>query len=360
MEMQLFQRYRLLTVLMLIWSNLILAQSPDLDEVVVSAKRPGPELWRVFKEMPDGQTHDMWVLGSVSPLPRRIKWESGIVEEKIRTADAVLMPPSARLDIKVGIFSGLLLLPKALSARKNPDKQTLQQILTADVYKRWLVAKQQYLGRGRSIDRKRPLFAARKLFERALSKSRLQTDELVFNLVSKTAKRHKRPLERPVVKFEITDAKAMVNEISTTSFQDDTCFEQTLQFVEKDLEPAKARAKAWADGDLKALQLLPLTEFRRECRAAVLSSDVMAKRGVSNIEEKISEEWLQSAEKMLLQNKQTFALLPMRSVMDADGLLQQLVARGYQIELPKELRVETLSAEKSDTPSAIVSEVKSK
>jgi hypothetical protein len=325
-----------------------------MDEVLVTSKRPGPELWRVYKQMPDGQTHELWILGSITPLPRKMRWESGVVEEKIRTADAVLMPPSMAVEFKVGILSGLMLLPKAISTRKNPDNQTLQEIIAPEVYSRWLVAKQQYMGRSRSVERKRPLIASNQLFERALRKSGLEEKDLVLRLVRKSAKRFKRTVENPVVRYEITDTKALVNELKTTPFQDEACFDQTLHFVESDLQTAKHRAKAWADGDLLALQLLPLTEFRAACRQALASSDVLKKRGITDVENKLSTQWLLAAEKMLEQHKSTFALLPMRAVMEKNGLVQQLVARGYRLELPKELRKAQPPAEKVDALSAVV------
>ena len=39
----------------------------DLDTMVVSGVQPGPGLWKVRK----GE-HTLWILGTVSPLPRRM------------------------------------------------------------------------------------------------------------------------------------------------------------------------------------------------------------------------------------------------------------------------------------------------
>jgi TraB/PrgY/gumN family len=319
----------------------------SLDEVVVSAPRPGPELWRVYREMADGQVHEMWVLGAITPVIRKMKWESGIVEEKIRVADVVLMPTNVKMDVKVGFFSGLLLIPKALSVKKNPGKQTLQQLLPPEVYARWLVAKQQYLGRSRSSERLRPALAASKLYERALKKNGLIGENIALQLVRKTAKRHKRPIEAPTLDFVITDAKDMLNELQTTSFADGECFEQTLQFVERDLSAVKQRAGAWANGDLLALKALPLTEFRSACINAFLSSEVLMKRGFTDLDAKRRAIWLEAAEKTINTHANSFALLPMREMLDEQGMLAALAKRGFQIQPPKELRAAV--AEKADS-----------
>jgi TraB/PrgY/gumN family len=336
------------------------AQDADtsLDEVVVSAPRPGPELWRVYKEMADGQVHEMWVLGAITPVIRRMKWESGIVEEKIRTADVVLMPTNIKMDVKVGFFSGLLLIPKALSVKKNPGKQTLQQLMPAEVYARWLVTKQQYLGRSRSSERLRPALAASKLYERALKKNGLVGENIALALVRKTAKRHKRTIEAPSLDLVITDAKAMLNEVQTTRFADGECFEQTLQFVERDLSAAKTRASAWANGDLLALKALPLTEFRSACINAFLSSEMAIKRGFTDLDAKRRAIWLAAAEKTINTHANSFALLPMREMLDDQGMLAALAERGFQIEPPKELReVVTEKVESQAAQSAVDKQV---
>src|SRR5262249_39937863 len=51
-------------------------QSPDaVDEIVVSGEQPGPGLWKVTKG-----DHVLWILGTLTPLPKRMTWRSGEIE----------------------------------------------------------------------------------------------------------------------------------------------------------------------------------------------------------------------------------------------------------------------------------------
>src|SRR3546814_5613268 len=50
----------------------------DMDAVVVSGVLPGPRMWRVSKG-----DNDLYILGTLSPLPKRMEWMSREVEDTI-------------------------------------------------------------------------------------------------------------------------------------------------------------------------------------------------------------------------------------------------------------------------------------
>ena len=103
------------------------AEPRVLETVVVSGVQPGPGLWRVSK---DG--HTMWILGTLSPLPKRMTWESGEVWRKIEQSGEVVMPAGAELTVDGGPLRGLFLLPSLLKARNNPGKQPLKEVVPPD------------------------------------------------------------------------------------------------------------------------------------------------------------------------------------------------------------------------------------
>src|SRR5690348_12132082 len=114
---------------------------PLLAPVVVSGVVPGPGLWKVSKG-----DHVLWVLGTLSPLPGHIQWESHEVAQVLAQSKQVLLEPKIKLKADVGFFGKLFLLPTAYGARKNPDGKTLDQVMDAPTYARWLALKQKYLG----------------------------------------------------------------------------------------------------------------------------------------------------------------------------------------------------------------------
>ncbi len=113
----------------------------DLEAMVVRGVQPGPGLWKVSKG-----DHVLWILGTVSPLPKRLQWQSAEVETIIGQSQQVLMAPTVQIDADMGFFGKLTLLPSAMKAMKNEDGRELRELLPADLYARWSVAKARYLG----------------------------------------------------------------------------------------------------------------------------------------------------------------------------------------------------------------------
>src|SRR6185312_1379732 len=66
----------------------------DLPAVLVTGVQPGPGMWRVSR---DG--HELWILGTLSPLPRGMTWQSREVESVIASAQEILLPPSVKLKV---------------------------------------------------------------------------------------------------------------------------------------------------------------------------------------------------------------------------------------------------------------------
>jgi hypothetical protein len=301
----------------------------DLPAVVVSGVQPGPGLWKVSK----GE-HVMWVLGTLSPLPRGMQWRSQEVEKMIGASQQVLLAPSVKLKADVGFFGKLFLLPSAYGARKNADGQTLQQVLPPPVYARWQVLKQKYIGDERGIERWRPLFAAQELYRKALKANGLSRSGGVGSKVEALAKRYGVPEVSADYPVLIEHPRAAIKAFRQAAPHDITCFIRTLDSVEHDLPAMTARANAWATGDLPALRELPDSDRRDACVAALTGAGFAQTLGLDDVPAKQRAVWLAAARKALAANAQTFALLPMDELLKPDGYLAALQAEGYRIDAP--------------------------
>jgi uncharacterized protein YbaP (TraB family) len=311
-----------------------LAPTRTLDTVVVSGKQPGPGFWRVSK---DGR--ELWLLGTVSPLPKRMQWSTDEVEAAIAQSQAVLLPPRAEIRANAAL-GGLFLLPSLLKARNNPDKQTLEQLLPAADYARWLRLKQRYLGRDRGVEKRRPILAAGKLYEEALDESDLSGKNLAAKVAERAAKRHDVTLVTPSVELVIEDPKSAIKDFSGSSLDDVECFRRSLDRVESDLDRMKLRANAWALGEIGILRSLPLTDTAESCLAALMQNRVAQRLGLDDLRAKVENTWLDAAETALRSHQRSFGLLPMDQLLRDDGLLARLVARGYTVQAPAETRTD--------------------
>lgn len=301
------------------------------ETVVVTGDQPGPGLWLVRK---DG--HDLWILGTLSPLPAGMQWQSAQVEALIADAQEVIRPPVVSLDVKAGFFRKLTLLPSLLGARKNPDGRTLEQVVSPQSYARWKALKPRYIGSDGGVEKWRPLFAAQELYKEAMKKSSLDNAKSVWPTINKAIETHHPNVT--VVKEEIvvTDPKALLKEFARTTLDDLACFDNTMTRIETDLDAMRLRANAWATGDMAALQSLPPPYQWEACSDAITEAGIGKRLGFGDAQKKVQAKWLAAAEAALEKNTMTFATLSLGDMLGAHGYLAKLKARGYTVMAPDE------------------------
>jgi uncharacterized protein YbaP (TraB family) len=301
--------------------------SGTIEEVTVSGEQSGPGLWKISK---DG--HVMWVLGTLQPLPKKMVWRSQSVEAAIAESQELLTVP--KVDAGIGFFQGITLWPSMLGARNNPDGAKLHEVLPPDLYARWLPLKARYIGRDDGIEKWRPIFAAGELYEQAISKSALTTQSDVLPVVKKIAKRHKVKLIEPTLEIEIDKPRQAIKQFKASSLQDIACFTTTLERLETDLDAMRARANAWAVGDVDTLRRLPYPDQFGTCGSAILNSPVVQDRGLQDVFQRVESLWLELAQSALARNEVTFAVLPISQLLRANGYIAKLQARGYDVTPP--------------------------
>ncbi|MDQ2702630.1 MAG: TraB/GumN family protein [Pseudomonadota bacterium] len=302
----------------------------DVAPVVVSGELPGPGLWKVSK----GE-HVLWILGTQAPLPRRMQWHSEDVDEALAASQELIHAPVMGVTFEAGgFFKSLFLIPKVYGARKNPGDATLQDILPAGLYARWLPLRERYLGRGRKAEGMRPVFAAGELWSEALDEEGLVEGGIVGPVLERAVKAHGLRETRPQWILKITDAKAVLAEVEHANLDDVDCLEATIRELELGPERLRQRANAWASGDMAALRALPDAGRRSACSDAVMESPALRKRGGEGIDERMETLWLEAAEKALARNTSTFALLPISNLLSDDGYLARLAERGYAVVPP--------------------------
>lgn len=319
---------------------------PLLAPVVVSGAVSGPGLWKVSK---DG--HVLWVLGTLSPLPGHMQWESHEVEQVIAQSKQVLLLPKLELKADVGFFGKLFLLPTAYGARKNPDGKTLNQVMDAPTYARWLTLKQKYIGNDSGIEHWRPLFAAEELYNKALKANGLSRDGGVSGTVSALAKSAGVP-ETPVqYRVEIQHPRDAIKAFKAAAPSDMECFDRTLDAIGHDLPAMTERANAWATGDLEALRQLPDSHRHDTCVAAVTGAGFARQIGMADIPAQLEAAWLAAARDALAKNDTSFAMLPMDELLSPSGYLATLRAQGYTVESPEQQDAGASSAEPAPAAS---------
>ena len=299
-----------------------------IEEVIAYGVRPGPELWKVSK----GE-NVLWILGTLSPLPKRMKWQSSLVAAVIEDSQALLLPPVVTAD--VGFFKGLSLAASAIGIKKNPSKKKLKDVVSVADYERWLLLKKKYLGANKGIEKTRPIFAASQLFDKAISKIGLTYNTKVEKKVRKIAKKNKLELIKPTITIDLNKPKAAIKKFKKTEVSDQECFSKTLDRLEVDLKNMQTRANAWANGDLDKIRMLKFPSQNQACTSAMLNNDVAKDMGFTDLPQRLKTLWLDEAKKALDENKSTFSYLSISRLMGDDNLMEVLAAEGYTIKVPK-------------------------
>jgi uncharacterized protein YbaP (TraB family) len=301
----------------------------DMDTVVVSGAQPGPGMWRVSKG-----DHVLYILGTLSPLPERMEWMSREVEDTIARSQAVIAPPSVAMKADVGFFRGLMLVPALLRARNNPDGKKLREVVSPELYARWEVLKARYMGRDRGVEKRRPILAAQELYEAAMRKSGLTLDDVVAKAVGKAAKRADVPVVPVEAALVIDDPKAALEEFNNSTLDDTECFARTMTRIETDLDTMRARANAWATGDIEALRTLPSRNQYSACVDAITETGLAKRLGITDLPRRAGDAWIAAAQRALADNRTSFATLSVAGMMAPDGFLERLRALGYVVEAP--------------------------
>lgn len=312
--------------------NTLQPEPKTLETVVVTGRLPGPGLWQVTNG-----DKALWLMGTVSPLPKNMVWDSAEVEAIIAEADEIIAPGRTEPEIAASdMFKMALLVRSANAAMKLPDRMVLQDVLPGPVYARWIILKKKYMGDDLNIERSRPMFASQDLYFSAISSAGMTRANIVWDRIAKIAEASDVPVTQTLIKFPLAiDRKAYktgIAALAESRINDQDCFARTVDGLEVDLETMKRGANAWAIGNLDMLRRLNHREVGPACKQTYDAA--MGFQRKPELAGQVSTAWLAAAKRALQRNKVTFAVLPIDQMIGVDGLIGQLKALGYVVVEP--------------------------
>jgi uncharacterized protein YbaP (TraB family) len=230
--------------------------------------------------------------------------------------------PDANLFAKVGLYLQWRRL------QKNPDKQTLQQVLPPDLYARFAALKQRYARNDNDLERLRPILAAGKLYQAGIESIGLNARRVVGKAVEKQAKQY--GIKPQTIAIKVAEPRELLDTLSKLSTDAEVrCLAATVSRLESDLNVLRERSNAWALGDIAALRGMVDSENRAACWDVITSVP-----RIKELAERAKREWLSAAEAALEQHQTSLALYGVRELLAADGVLAQFRAAGYEVEGP--------------------------
>ena len=303
-----------------------------LDTVVVTGNVSGPGMWQVYKD----DEHDLWVLGTLKPLPANIEWDSSGVRDTIKRSQEVLWYPGYAVNVQASLFQQAMLGYNYLRAKNNPDGKSLKDVLEPALYLRWAASKARYMPRNSGVERKRPLIAAEELLDAAIKQTGLSNKDSFYEAMKPTMDASGARSAYPQVEVKVTSAgaKAALTDVRRMSLDDAKCLAATIDAIDSDLPRMVANANAWANGEVENISYASLAKRNALCSDAMMSEEFSKAYGIPNIKASVANRWITEAQSALARNAVTVAFVPMEYLTGPGNLLDRLRAMGYTVGGP--------------------------
>lgn len=288
----------------------------QIDELTVTGERPGPGLFHVHRP----GSGDLWILGTLSPLPDGLSWRSHEVEQLLGHTDRVLLDRGMVVHAPSAVW--ILLTQRSLFlAGKN---RRLKDLLPSDVYARFAAQRARFGKDGSAWESLRPAVATGMLMGTAMPKLGLSGKVDVNEDVRKMARQRHVHIEE----FSVLGADDGLRALKDLKPDEETqCVAAALGLLENGLPRQIERANAWAVGDIARLQRTPQGETLA-CENAMEPSEL------HRLYDRTQRAWIANMRRLLDGGGVTLAVIDIDQLFGADGLLDQLRAQGYTVDAP--------------------------
>ena len=284
-------------------------------ETIQATTKPGPAVWRVSK----GDS-EVWILGTVGPLPKNFSWNKDYVADLLDGAKAVITPPG----VGIGIGDAAWLLISYGNRLSLPLGQALETTMDAPMRARFVALRTSL---GKDEERYRtdsPFRAAIRLSTDFRDKMQLTGDDGIFRLA-----RDKKVPVKPAA--ENTSGYDVVRDVLTLpTDKQRICLGQMIDDINYLSSHAETAARAWAIGDIRTLKA------NLDDRPDILDCVATAVGSLGAVRAKAAAAEAAGIEAALNQKGKNIAFINMRELLRKGGVLEQLEARHLTIEGPAE------------------------
>jgi uncharacterized protein YbaP (TraB family) len=305
---------------LLAW-HLAVARTEDpaarLDEIVVTGERAGPGLWHVYKG-----AAQLWLFGTVSPLPKDMTWRSKQLEKILDGTDQVLVAKP----FEIGIARALWLLVTQRELLMVGHGKRLVDVMPSELHERFAAQRAKFTKDADKWEKFRPIIAAAFLEEDALHAVGLSTRLDLADEVRSLARKHHVRIEE----FKIAGLHDVLDALKTLPpATEQKCVAASLATIETGMPRLIDRAQAWATGDVQRIQSLPESGEVAACRAAITVDP-----GAGDLYTLLRQTWIENMVRHLETTGVTLAVVSMDMLMEPGGFLDALRSRGYTIDSP--------------------------
>jgi uncharacterized protein YbaP (TraB family) len=202
----------------------------------------------------------------------------------------------------------------------------LRNVLPPDLQRRFAAQRSNVGEDADKWERYRPIIAAAFLQQAAFHQVNLSMRLDLGAALRVLAKKHGVRIEE----IKVAGVSDMLEALKTMpAATERTCVEASLTTIESGLPRLVDRAQAWAVGNVERIENLPELKDVDACRTAL-----DAGKGALDVIGRIRQTWLENIEKYLRSAGTTIAVVNLDMLLERGGLLDELRAKGYEIDAP--------------------------
>jgi uncharacterized protein YbaP (TraB family) len=284
------------------------AETQQVDEIVVTARRSGAPVWRV-----KGPRTTVILVGSIEEVSRDTHWDPVSLTAALRKADRVMFPQE--VNIKASPFEMIGYAVRLLRMAKLPKEGGLRSLMSPDQFQR-LAALQDRGILKPGFERTHPLHLAIALHDAADGPRGYGLNATDY--VKRAVKRYKlkqAPIPRRSVKKPINALFKSRPEAHIP------CLLASVSLIEAGgAQAVRARSNAWAAHRV----------------AQVLSSPAARAFAACSLEQYDDArlDWRGAARRSMTEPQITLAVFDLTSLAQPGGLLDEFAAAGFDIQGP--------------------------
>jgi hypothetical protein len=298
----------------------VLAQTPpnaaaqdviELDEVVVLARRSGAPMWTITR----GDS-TLILVGSIRAIPRDVTWRPDALEQATAKADLILLPQEGRAS-----FSDILrVIWRARTIGRMPQGQTTADYLSPEYQARLealMAGERSQTWRGQSL-----LFTSIDLMQDQAGFGAGRDAPDAVDVVRRAGRRARIDM-RPVGTVrgdELVDS--LINAPQTVHVR---CAERAIAAAEAGPESSRDRAIDWRAFRVPDVVNSPIEQALNVCWPW----------GDPDLAPQLHQQWAAAVETAMISPGTTMGVAPIRLLAEEGGVLDSLVARGFEVVGPE-------------------------
>ncbi len=288
-------------------------ESAVVQELLVIGRRPGPALWRVTR----GDS-EVVIVGSLSPLPHMLNWNTIRVEHALQDSTVLFLPPNKA---HVGLFDAAEMFIRQ-GALKPAHGADMESTLPPELRARFERVRDSFHGDPKHYAHWKPAVAGLFLvgdFHRAAGLS----DDKPATTIAKLA--HAANTE--VRTIGVLNAKPLFDAAAKMSdAQNQSCLAAALDDIEREASHARPAAEAWAAGDLKGVRDNDSGSLLDGCLLQISSVQSLVEQGTRDAVKTINE--------ALDRPGRSVSVIDLTFLLRRNGVLDRLKAEGDTISIP--------------------------